>query len=230
MICVELTNTLGKNFVPLKELVEHLYFRDDSMKAIQDELDDFLGKPATDQHEDSETAAPEVSEEFVSKLNQLGSTYPNTDAEENRANRIDSNETASKAIKSIDVNDHLMKVFMKYRKFFGHKQMMEFFEKLRENLANQETVRQREIKKFNLKVQRLQKVSPQLGIKFRTVFLTKEEIGKHPIFQIIIDDTNSRIESETCSLSIIIEYYLQMMDFRPLKDIMVPDFLDVKPC
>jgi len=210
-----------------KELVEHLYFRDDSERLIQEELDDFLEKSRAEQEYDPEAETEEVPEEFIDELQQLSSSYPNTDSAERKLNRIDSPEAASKAIRNIDVNDHLLKCFMKYRKFFGHRQMMELFKKLHINLSIQEAVRQREIEKFNLKVQRLQKISPQIGIKFGTVFFTKEEIGRHDIFESIISSTNSRIEQNIGSTTIPMEYYLQFMGFRPLKEFMVPDFLDV---
>ena len=160
-----------------RDLVEELYFKDHSLETIDKELDDFLSQDSTAK-DGQEGTEDELLDDMNRRLEELTSSYYNPDAEVNNAKYIfpETKEQVSEMIQQISLNDRLLKVYMKYRSLFGRKQISELLQKLSVNLNQQDIVRGEELKRYHTKVERLQKVNPRLTLKFKAIFLTKEEL------------------------------------------------------
>lgn len=98
---------------------------------------------------------------------------------------IESTSELENLLKSIRLNEVLLKTFLKYIRFAELTSFESLTRQVEKNIAEESDIREQEIERWRKKRLRLQKLDPHLDLTFRQTFLTKNQVMDHQVYQII---------------------------------------------
>lgn len=194
-------------------IIEELYFPDHSQMKIQEyiqEKRELLGEGEGAVHE-----KVELNEQDLKYIQDMSSQGTNVTGMEKSFRFPESQEEMSKLIAHTDINDKLLKFYMKHHRQAGKIQIFELLNKLEENLANERTVREREEERYRKKVRALQKINKDIEVMFTAIFLTKEETVKHPGFKFLVNNINFKAREKIYQPYTVLELYHSLLKFDP---------------
>ena len=194
-----------------KSIVEELYFPDHSQMRIQE----YIEEKKQERLENDLSGKVQLNEEDMKYIEEISSQGINEEAQQKSFYFPETKEEMSKLIAHTDINDRLLKVYMKYHKLCSKYQIFEILGKLEENLRIEEEVREREIEKYKKKVKRLQKIAKDVEVKFPATFLTQEETLNHPGFQFLVQNINFKSCNKIYQPYSALELYHSLMKFDP---------------
>jgi hypothetical protein len=192
-------------------IIEELYFPDHSQMKIQEyiqEKRELLGEGESSVHK-----KVELNEQDLKYIQDMSSQGTNVTGMEKSFRFPESQEEMSKLIAHTDINDKLLKFYMKHHRQTGRKQIFELLNKLEENLANEESVREREEERYRKKVRALQKINKDIEVMFTAIFLTKDEIVKHPGFKFLVNNINFKAREKIYQPYTGLELYHSVLKF-----------------
>ena len=204
-------------------IVEQLFFPDETEKKIQEFLKEKRQQLA-EQGQDTELGKLPLSQEDVKYIDQISSQGTNEEAVAAKSFYFpESREEMSKLIANTDINDKLLKFYMKHHRQSGKQQIFELLEKLKENLNKEGAVKDKEIEKYQKKVQKLKKVNKDIEIPFTAIFLTREQTLNHPGFQFLMKNINFKAEKKIYQPYTVLELYHNLLRF----DAKTAGFIDI---
>lgn len=214
-----------------KKIVEELYFPDHSQMKIQE----FIQERKIEQLENDPSSNTEgkvqLDEEDMKYIDEISSQGMNLEAQEKSFYFPETKEEMNKLIAHTDINDKLLKFYMKYHKLCGKQQIFQILERMKENIRIEEQVREREIEKYKIKVRKLQKIAKDVDVKFPAVFLSREEILQHPGFQFLIKNINFKATQQIYQPHSVFELYHNLIKFDEKSfEFFDTEFLSVRLC
>jgi len=211
-----------------KKIVEELYFPDHSQIKIQEFIEQKRIEQSEYDLENKPSGKVELDADDMKFIEEISSQGFNEEAKEKSIFYPETKEEMSTLIANVDINDKLLKFYMKYHKICNKQQIFELLDKLKANLRIQEEVQEREFEKYKVKMRQIQKISKDVQIPFKTVFLSKEEIIKHPGFQFLINNINYKAANQIYQPHTVFEMYHNLLKFDAKTfDYIDPEFLNV---
>jgi len=210
------------------QIVEQLYFPDHSTLKINEFIQEKREQQVTNNPTAQTLGKVELTPEDMKYIESLSSQGVNEEVNSKSFFFPESREEMSKLIAHTDINDKLLKFYMKHHRQCGKQQIFELLAKLEENFEKEDEVRTRELEKHKTKTRRLQEINPDIEVKFGAIFLTREETLKHNGFEFLVKSINFKAEKEIYQPYTVLELYHSLLRFDPLAhELIEPVFLKV---
>ena len=210
------------------QIVEQLYFPDHSTLKINEFIQEKREQQVTNNPTAQTLGKVELTPEDMKYIESLSSQGVNEEVNSKSFFFPESREEMSKLIAHTDINDKLLKFYMKHHRQCGKQQIFELLAKLEENFEKEDEVRTRELEKHKAKTRRLQEINPDIEVKFGAIFLTREETLKHNGFEFLVKSINFKAEKEIYQPYTVLELYHSLLRFDPLAhELIEPVFLKV---
>lgn len=191
-------------------LIEELYFPDHSQMKIQEYIHE-----KQKQLDDGEHKKAQLDAQDLRYIDDLSSQGTNTAGVEKSFRFPESHEEMSKLIAHTDINDKLLKFYMKHHRQAARPQIFELLNKLEQNLVDEPRVREREEERYRKKVRSLQKINKDIEVMFTAVFLTKEQILQHDGFKFLVSNINFKAKNKIYQPYTVLELYHSVLKFDP---------------
>lgn len=96
-------------------------------------------------------------------------------------------------IEKNNLNENLLKIVLKFSWMLGRMEVQLFLSKLEWTFVNEEKIKKEELEKFNRKREKLQKIHPNVDMKFNSVFLRKQNVFQHKGWLHLIQNNEKKI-------------------------------------
>ena len=116
--------------------------------------------------------------------------------QEDKVNHPKNVEELTQLIKSTELNDKLLKSYVKYMRFFGRKEKKLLLDKLVENFNRDKEIRDKFQEREKRKLAQFKKINQNIEYHSKIVFLEKNEILNHYGFKVLLKSTIDQIKNE----------------------------------
>lgn len=180
------TSFTKSKFKASQDLVENVFFPDYEQIAKDHELRKII-KQRREENQNKDKDHFLLNIEEIKKID---------DNSENKILHPTNLEELIQSIKSTELNDKLLKTYVKNMRFFGRKEKKLLLEKITENLDKDREIRQKFQQIDKEKLAKLKKINQNIEFHSKTVFLDKNEVLNHYGFKLLLQKTISHIKED----------------------------------
>ena len=195
-----------------RRIVEALYFPDHTEHKIQEILEQKKREQAEQGLIESEDKIL-LDREDVKLIEEISSTGVNPEVQQEGYFYPETHDEMSQLIAMTDINDKLLKFYMKYHRISSKKQIIELLNKMEYNLKNEESIKLKDKERHQKKLAYLQSINKNIELRYKTIFLTKAEILDHPGFEFLIKNINFKAQQNIYKPFTVLELYAHLLRF-----------------
>lgn len=181
----QLTSRKISKFRENREIVENIFFPEYQMLSKKQDLSKLLQEKASTENGNI------ISEEEYHKY------IENADAINRQKDKTKfykkTKEEILHMIEKTNINENLLKILLKFSWMLGRMEVQLFLNKLEWTFLNEEKIKKEELEKFNKKREKLQRIHPNVDIKFNSIFLRKPNVFQHQGWIHLIQNNEKKI-------------------------------------
>ena len=185
----EISNRRRSKFQENREMIENIFYPEFLKTARKEELKKILDKKSKNEYfiNDDDEFAQVMRKQIISKKSISNNEVPKH------------MEEITRKLKKTYINEKLLNIYTELSNFFVYDDIIFFLNKLEFTLLNAEKIKKDEYVKYQRKKIMLNKINPNIDMKYTAIFLTKDQILIHKAWKFFIDDIEMKISKDILS-------------------------------